>query len=277
MWRTRQSDERPIGLLAGMGALPLLFAQAAFSEKKKLIVFGVEGLTDKRIEEFSEKTHYLPLGKIGLLVELLKQERIRSVVFAGGLPKKKIMYESGFQMDDTAAGLLQGARNKGDDHLLRAFEVFLKLKCGVSVIDSRAFLKKSLAPRGVLTRRKPTESEWQDLKFGRRVAKNIGKMDIGQTVVVKQGVVVAVEALEGTDAAIRRAGTITEEGAVVVKVAKPNQALRFDLPCVGMDTINSMKAVSARVLGIETGKTIMIFKDQLIAAADREGISLVGF
>ncbi|MBI3252548.1 MAG: UDP-2,3-diacylglucosamine diphosphatase LpxI [Candidatus Omnitrophica bacterium] len=275
MWWRRSNPSEVIGLIAGQGEFPLLFAQAALSLKRDVIAFGVEGLTDRRLDRFVREAHYVELGSLGRLVELLQASRVREVVFAGGIPKKEI-YNPGTRMDEAARGLIGGAANKGDDHLLRAFQIFLKAKCGVSVVDSRFFLKETLAPKGVLTRRAPSEGEWRDLRFGWKVAKGIGKMDIGQTVAVKHGVALAVEGLEGTNETIRRGGELGQGGVVVVKVSKPNQDLRFDLPCVGEATLDALKGVSSRVLGVEAGKTIMLFKERLIEKADRENMTIVG-
>ena len=273
MWKNPVNG--PIGLIAGQGEFPLLFAKAAHSTRQPVVVFGVEGYTDKRIEDFISEAHYVGLGELGRLVELLKKTQIKRVVFAGSIPKKKI-YDPSFKPDSTASGFIQSTRNKGDDHILRAFGLFLKARCGVSVVDSRSILKDSLAAKGVLTRRQPSGGEWEDLHFGWKIAKGIGKMDIGQTVVVKNGIVLAVEAIEGTDQAIRRGGELGQGEAVVVKVSKPNQDLRFDLPCVGLETLETLKKASSRVLGIEAGKTILISPEKLIETADRYEMSLVG-
>lgn len=271
----RKPDNGRIGLLAGCGELPIVFAEAAASLKKEVVVFGVKGHTDRRAEAFAASAHYLDFGSLGDLPKLLKEEKIKRVVMAGGLPKKEL-YNPSTRLDPTAQALIGNTSNRGDDHLLRAFELFLRVKCGVRVIDSRSFLKALLAPKGVLTKRAPTEAEWKDLRFGRRIAQAIGKMDIGQTVVVKQGVVLAVEALEGTDNAIRRAGELAKEGAVVVKVCKPNQDVRFDLPCVGVRTLESMQAAGARVLALDAGKTLMLSRDAVLAKADSLNLTLVG-
>ncbi len=265
----------PIGLIAGQGELPILFAKAASFLKRPIFVFGIEGVTDKRIEDFVPEAHYVGLGELGKLVELLKLKKIKQVAFAGGVPKKRI-YDPSLELDSSAQGFIRQTPNKGDDHILRALVIYLKVKCGTRVIDPRSFLKEALAPKGVMTRRSPSEQENRDLKLGAQVARHVGKMDIGQTVVVKDGVVLAVEALEGTDQAIRRGGELGNGGIVVVKTSKPNQNLRFDLPCVGLETLRSLKAASARVLGVEAGKTIMISKEKLIEAANAVNICLVG-
>jgi DUF1009 family protein len=163
---------------------------------------------------------------------------------------------------------------KHDDSLLRAVADELESE-GITVRESTLYLDNLLAPAGVLTGRKPTKAEWNDIAFGWQMAKEIGRLDIGQTVVVKDKVVVAVEAIEGTDEAIRRGGRLCREGAVVVKSCKPQQDLRFDLPATGLQTIITMEEVKAGCLAIEAGKTIMIQKDSLIARADQAGISIV--
>lgn len=274
-WRSTAVQGEPIGLIAGQGEFPVLFAKAALFLKRPVFVFGLEGVTDRRVEEFTSEAHYVGLGELGKLVELLKAKKIRQVAFAGAVPKKKI-YDPSLKLDPSAQSFISQTSNKGDDHILRALVVYLKLKCGASVIDTRAFLKGALAPKGVMTRRVPTDREWRDLKLGARVARHVGKMDIGQTVVIKDGIVLAVEALEGTDQAIRRGGELGNGGVVVVKTSKPNQDLRFDLPCVGLETIQNLKASSAGVFGVEAGKTIMISKEKLIEAADSANICIVG-
>ena len=268
-------DTRPIGLIAGEGDFPLIFAEAASATKQRLILFGFHGITDKRVEAFTEKSHYLHFGAIGELMSLIQGESIRRVVLAGGIPKKQI-YNPAFAMDETAKNIVARPAEKGDDRLLKAFEAALRLKCGASVVDSRRYLKSILAPKKVLTRRVPTESEWKDLRFGSKVAKQVGRMDIGQTVVVKQGVVLAVEAIEGTDQAIHRGGELGMGDVVVVKACKPQQGLRFDLPCVGPKTLESLRAARSRVLGVEAGKTLLLFKDRFLEEADKDGITIVG-
>ncbi len=274
MWR-RAAGAGPIGLIAGQGSFPMLFAKAALSVKRPVIVFGVEGVTDRSVEEFTSEAHYVGLGELGRLLDLLRSKSIKQVVLAGSIPKKRI-YDASLKLDTTASELLKQTSNKGDDHLLRSLEVLLKIKCGASVLDSRVFLKDTLAPKGVMTKRKPSESQMKDIKLGFRTAKHVGRMDIGQTIVVKDGVVIAVEALEGTDQAIRRGGELARSGVVVVKVSKPNQALRFDLPCVGPDTVETLRSVSAGALAVEAGRTILLSKEQFLEAADRAGLCVVG-
>src|SRR3989338_2294288 len=272
MW-FQNSLSDPLGLLAGKGDLPVLFAQAVSSLNRRLVVIGVEGLTDRRVEDFTENAHYVRFGDMESIAGILKRSQVKKVALAGGIPKKEI-YNPGFQPDASAKDFIEQTQNKGDDHLLRAFQVFLKMKCGVSVLDSRSILKDLLAKKGNLGRRIPTDAEQKDLRFGFAIAKGIGKMDIGQTVVVKCGVVLAIEALEGTDATIRRGGELGRGQTVGVKVSKPNQDLRFDLPCIGPETVESLKAANTSVLGVEAGKTLLLSGERLMREADQAGISI---
>jgi DUF1009 family protein len=264
----------PLGLIAGEGEFPILFAKAASALNKPVILIGLSGHTDRRVEAFVKEAHYISLGALADLIDVLKKTRVRNVVLAGAVPKKEMYNTSG--LDSTAQEFMVKGKNKGDDHLLKAFSLFLKARCGVSVVDSRSFLKDSLAKKGVLTKRAPSETEWKDIRFGRSIVKGIGKLDIGQTIVVKNGVVLAVEAIEGTDQAIRRGGQLANGGAVVVKMSKPNQDLRFDLPCVGLETLESLKSVQSRVLAVESKKTLMLNASQIIERADAENITVVG-
>ncbi|MBI2095887.1 MAG: acyl-ACP--UDP-N-acetylglucosamine O-acyltransferase [Candidatus Omnitrophica bacterium] len=275
MWGGSRDSGGPIGLIAGTGDFPALFAEAAASLKKEVFVIGFHGYTDKRIENFSRQSLYLDLGAVGKIAEALKGWGVRRVAFAGGIPKRQI-YDPSVSLDGAARAIIQGTGNRGDDHLLKAFVLYLGSACGVAVVDSRLFLKDILADKGVMTGRRPTAIEKSDLSFGWKIAKGIGRMDIGQTVVVKEGNVLAVEALEGTDAAIRRAGELGGGGGVVVKTAKPGQDLRFDLPCIGLGTLGSMKSAGCRVIGVEAGKTLMLHKNRLIEEADAGRMSLVG-
>jgi UDP-2,3-diacylglucosamine hydrolase len=273
-WPEFLNDRGPVGLIAGEGDFPVELARAAADDKSPLTVIGLEGYMDARLERYALETHKIVFGQLDPLFSLLKKKAIRRVVLAGSVPKKKI-YDPAFKLDGTAQNLIHGARNKGDDHLFRAFGLLLKSR-GVLVIDPRDLLPKAVAKKGTLTRRGPTERENLDLRLGFEAAKHIGKMDIGQTIVIKDGIVLAVEALEGTDAAIRRAGELGGGAAVVVKVAKPGQDLRFDLPCVGLRTLDSLKEASSRVLGVEAGKTLLIETQRLIQAADDNGMTIVG-
>jgi DUF1009 family protein len=190
---------------------------------------------------------------------------------AGGIKKTRLF--GGALPDMRGMALLARMIHKKDDSLLRAVAEELESE-GITVRESTLFLDNLLAKPGILTRRKPSRSEQQDIEFGWHMAKEIGKLDIGQTIVVKDQAVLAVEAIEGTDEAIRRGGRLCGDGAVVVKICKPQQDLRFDLPAIGMQTITSMNEVKASCLAIESGKTIIFDRDALIFEADRMGIAI---
>ena len=274
-WKRLPPAGTPIGLLAGGGQFPKILAENAKQAGRPVILFGIKDLTDHAIEPFVAEAHYFNLGSIAPILEGLRASRVRHVLFAGSLPKKKIV-DPKFHADGAARDFFKKSKSRGDDGLLRAFEVYLRVKCGVSVLDGRLFLKDALCPKGILTRRKPTASEWADLRFGLKIARGIGKMDIGQTVVIKEGIVLAVEAIEGTDAALRRGGELGYGDAVMVKASKPNQDLRFDLPCVGVRTLENLKRASSKVIGLEAGKTILIGKKDIVEVADEAGLTLVG-
>lgn len=274
MWGKR-SDDRRIGIIAGSGDFPVLLAREAASAGQDVVVFGIEGHTDRSIERYGARTHYVGLGELGRIIGLLKETGLRRVVLAGGIPKKEL-YNPSMRLDEDARRVVGRTSEKGDDRLLRALEGYLWIRCGVRVVDSRVFLGRAMVPKGTLTRRAPDAGEWKDIKFGWKIAKRVGRLDIGQTVAVRQGTVIAVEAIEGTDQAILRAGALTGPGAVIVKACKPGQALRFDLPCVGPRTIESMREAGSRVLAVEAGKTIFLSRADVIAAAEETDISIVG-
>lgn len=267
-------DGGRIGLLAGEGDLPVILLEAALEAGRQVVSVGVEGYVDPRVRDKSTTFHTVGLGEIGRLAGILRAENLRRVVLAGSIPKVRL-YDPELVMDEDARSIVQRRKNRGDDHLLRALEWYLRARCGVRIVDARTLLKEALAPKGVLTRRVPTSEEISDLRFGARIARGIGRMDIGQTVVVNKGVVLAVEALEGTDAAIHRGGQLGRGGAVV-KTSKPIQSLRFDLPCVGVRTIASMKESGCTALGVEAGKTLLIGRAEVIRRADEAGITIVG-
>ena len=195
------------------------------------------------------------------------------MLMAGGIKKTRLF--SGALPDLRGAALLARMIHKKDDSILRAVAEDLEAE-GISVRESTLYLDSILAPPGVLTKRKPSKDEWKDIEFGWQMAKEVGRLDIGQTVVVKDQAVLAVEAIEGTDEAIRRGGKLCKGGAVVVKICKQQQDLRFDLPAAGARTIAMMKEVKAACLAVEAGKTIILDKESVIAEANKAGITIVG-
>jgi DUF1009 family protein len=261
-----------IGLIAGNGSFPLEFAKAARAKGLTVVAVAHEGETLPELEQWADTVVWIKVGQLGKLIKAFKDRGVRDVLMAGGIKKTRLF--SGALPDLRGAALLARMIAKKDDSILRAVAEELESE-GITVRESTLYLDNLLAPAGVLTRRKPSKDEWKDIEFGWQMAKEIGRLDIGQTIVVKDLAVLAVEAIEGTDETIRRGGHLCREGAVVVKICKPQQDLRFDLPATGLQTIITMEEVKAGCLAIEAGKTIMIQKEALIARADQAGIAIV--
>lgn len=266
-------DKMPrVGLIAGGGQFPLLFAHAARQASVRVLAVGFDGETDPALSKYVEEFHLLKLGQLNRLIKIFHGAGITHAAMAGAINKTRLYAR--VRPDWRAVRFLSRLRNKKDDSLLRALADELESE-GIIVQPSTIFLPELLAPAGTLTRRKPNRREQADIAFGWTLAKAIGKLDIGQCLVVKNQAVLAVEGIDGTDATIIRGGRLCREGAVVVKVSKPIQDLRFDVPAVGFDTIEAMKRVNARVLVVEADKTLVFDREKMIDAADAAGISIV--
>ncbi len=261
-----------IGLIAGNGTFPIAFARAAKEKGLQVIAVAHEGETLPELSQWVDGIFWIKVGQLGKLISIFKEQGVHDVLMAGGIKKTRLF--QGGMPDLRAAALLAKMLYKKDDSILRAVAAELESE-GITVRESTLYLDNILAPAGILTRRKPSKDERLDIEFGWQMAKEIGKLDIGQTVVVKNQAVLAVEAIEGTDEAIRRGGRLCGKGAVVVKICKPQQDLRFDLPAIGMQTIQTMKEVKASCLAVEAGKTIIFDQKELAAEADRSGIAIV--
>lgn len=262
-----------IGLIAGNGIFPLEFAKAAKQKGLFVVAVAHEEETLPELSELVDSISWIKVGQLGRIIKIFKDQGVKDVLMAGGIRKTRLF--SGAMPDLRGAALLARMLYKKDDSILRAVADELESE-GITVRESTLYLDTILAPRGVLTKRRPSREEEKDIEFGWQMAKEIGRLDIGQTVVVKGQAVLAVEAIEGTDEAIRRGGRLGNRGAVVVKVLKPHQDIRFDLPAVGRQTIKTMAEVGAACLAVEAGKTIMLEREQFILDADRAGIAVVG-
>lgn len=261
-----------IGLIAGNGSFPLEFAKAAKAKGLTIVAVAHEGETLPELEQWADTVVWIKVGQLGKLIKAFKDHGVRDVLMAGGIKKTRLF--SGALPDLRGAALLARMVAKKDDSILRAVAEELESD-GITVRESTLYLDNLLAPAGVLTKRRPSREEWKDIEFGWQMAKEVGRLDIGQTVVVKDLAVLAVEAIEGTDEAIRRGGRLCREGAVIVKICKPQQDLRFDLPATGLQTVRTMVEVKAACLAIEAGKTIMIERDAVLAEANAAGITIV--
>ncbi|MGA3117004.1 MAG: UDP-2,3-diacylglucosamine diphosphatase LpxI [Syntrophobacteraceae bacterium] len=263
---------REVGLIAGSGQFPLLFAHAARKASVRVLAVGFDGDTDPALSKYVDEFHLLRLGQLNRLVKTFRSAGITHAAMAGGINKTRLY--SKIRPDWRAVRFLGRLINKKDDSLLRALADELESE-GILIQPSTIFLPELLAPEGILTRRKPNHRERADIAFGWTLAKAIGRLDIGQCLVVKNQAVLAVEGIDGTDATIMRGGRLCREGAVVVKVSKPMQDMRFDVPAVGSDTIGVMKRVNARVLVLEAEKTVIFDRDKMIDLADSAGISIL--
>jgi len=265
-------DETRIGLIAGGGQFPLLFAEGAKQAGYQVVAVGFDGETDPALAAHVAAFHLLKLGQLGKLIRVFQKAGIRRVAMAGSINKTRLYTR--IRPDWRAFRLLTSLRNKKDDHILRSFAGELE-KEGIRVEPSTLFLPGLLAPEGLLTRRHLNAREQRDVAFGWEMAKAVGHLDIGQCLVVKDQAVLAVEGMDGTDETIVRGGRLCREGAVVIKVSKPIQDLRFDVPAVGLQTIETMRSVKARVLVVEAGKTLLFDRDKVVEAADRYGMTIV--
>ena len=266
--------KQKLGLIAGNGDLPKAVAEEARAKGYEIIAIGLEPLAEISLASAVDEIRWINVGKLGQVISFLKKSGVKKAVMAGKVPKT-LLYKSKITPDLRAVKLLFSLKDKSDDSILLAVAKELK-KEGITLLNSTDFTTSLLAPEGVLTKEVPTENEWKDIAFGWRIAKEIGRLDIGQTVIIRNQAVMAIEAIEGTDEAIKRGGRLAGSGAVVIKVSKPQQDMRFDVPVVGLDTLRSMLEVKARVLAVESGKSIFIGREKLVKEAERAGISIVG-
>jgi len=267
------SVKKRIGLVAGAGKFPIVLANAANKRGIKVMTIAIKEETDPKLEAFSDKIVWFSVGELDKIVNTFIKEKIESVFMAGKI-KKTIMY-SDIDLDNRLKTLLNKLENRNDDVILNAFVSELS-EHGIIVRNSAEYIPELLAPEGVLTKIRPDEQTVQDIRYGFSMAKQIAGLDIGQTVVVKDKAVLAVEAIEGTDKAIERGGILGNGGIVVAKVAKPSQDMRFDIPVVGITTLAQLEHAKARAIVIESGKTILLDKDELISRANDKGIAIVG-
>ncbi|MEJ2134283.1 MAG: UDP-2,3-diacylglucosamine diphosphatase LpxI [Desulfofustis sp.] len=266
-------EENRIGIIAGGGQFPLLFIEAARKAGRKIYVVAHRSETDELVAQAADEACWVKLGQLGKIIKFFKQNLVGETVFLGTITKTQIFRD--VMPDIKALTLWNKIDTKQDDAILRAVARALEEE-GVKVLESTLYLEHLLFPKGVLTRKKPSKAQRRDIEFGWRNARAIGKLDIGQCVVVRDCSVVAVEAIEGTDAAIMRGGALAKEEAVVVKLRKPNQDFRFDLPATGTTTIETIRQVKGAVLAVEAGQSLLFDRAQMIEAANRSGIVVVG-
>ena len=267
-----------LGLIAGNGRFPFLVLDAARSMGHDVTVIATREEASTDLNEAAANAraaiHWISLGELGKCISLLKQSGASHAVMAGQVKHTKI-FAGGIVPDAKFLAVLMKLPFQNTDGLIGAVAKVLRDE-GIELIDSTSLLTPMLAAAGVMTRRAPTDEEQKDFVFGYEMADAIAGLDIGQTIAVKHRAVVAVEAMEGTDEVIARAGHLAGPGVGIVKVAKPKQDMRFDVPVVGLATVQAMRTAGAVALSIDAGKTLMFERDDLIRSADEAGITIVG-
>ncbi len=262
-----------VGLIAGNGKFPFLVLEAARSQGIEMVVAAIKEETFPEIEKEAGTVYWLSLGQLGKLIKAFKAEGVDRAVMAGQVKHKQIF--SGIVPDLKMLKLLSGLATKSTDSLIGGVARVLEQE-GIELMDSTAFLAPLLPAPGVLTRRAPSVEEQADLDYGYRIARELGRLDLGQSVVVSDGACVALEAMEGTDAIVERAASLVNERSLrLVKLAKPNQDLRFDVPVVGPSTIETLFRCRVTAMAIEANKTLMIDREDLIVSADENGIAII--
>jgi len=261
-------------IIAGNGHFPFLVLEAARDQGLEPLIIAIKEETSPELAETAKDIHWLSLGEVAKGLDLLVAEKVSKVVLAGQVKHAQLF--SAIKPDGMMSRMLQGLSRKNTDVLIGAFVRMIEGR-GMSVVDSTLFLKPLLPEAGTLTQRSPDADEVADMDYGREIGKKIAGLDLGQTIVVADRACVAVEAMEGTDAAIQRAATLSNgRRLVVVKVSKPNQDMRFDVPVVGRKTIRIMHESNASVLAVDAGKTLLFDRQNLIADANEAGIAIVG-
>jgi DUF1009 family protein len=270
---THHPTLKPLGLIAGNGQFPLLLADEARRGGRTVVAAAIREETEPELERRTDRLEWFDLGQIKKTIEYFRSQGVEEAVMAGQVKHTQLFRR--LKLDLTAVKLLAGLRDKKTDTILAAIAAEFQ-KAGVRLLPSTSYLEHLLAPVGVLTRAKPDAARKKDVELGFKTAKALGGLDLGQTVCVKDGAVLAVEAMEGTDACIRRAGSLCDGGFAVVKTAKPRQDLRFDVPVVGLRTLESLKEARAAVLAVEAGRTLFFDKDRFLREADAAGVAVVG-
>jgi DUF1009 family protein len=278
------AQEEKLGLIAGNGSFPLLLLDAARAQGAQVVVAAIKEETSPLIENRGAlAVHWMSLGELSKLIDTFKREGVSTVIMAGQVKHKQIF--SAIRPDWRLAKVLLSLGTRNTDSLIGAVAKVLEDE-GLHLISSTSYLEPLLARTGLLSRRAPTETEQKDIEYGRLVARHLAQYDIGQTVVIAESACVAVEAMEGTDATIVRAGEIMKSAAhggdsmlnrslTVVKVAKPNQDMRFDVPVIGLKTIETMAQAGATCLAVDAGKCLFLDGEKILLAADQAGIAVV--
>jgi DUF1009 family protein len=262
-----------IGLIAGNNRFPFLVAQEIKRRGERVICIALKEEADQNLGKICDKTYWLSVGKFQKIIDTLKSENVKTVIMAGQVKHVKIY--SAISMDLRSIKVMGSLINKKTDTILKTIADEFE-KDGMHLMASHAYLKHLLAPKGLIVGKKLSSDENKDVEFGYKIAKGIAGLDIGQTVVVKDKSVLAVESVEGTDECIKRAYALGGQNSIVVKVAKPNQDFRFDVPVIGLSTIDNLKENKVRAMAIESGVTLILDKDELVEKAKKLGTTIIG-
>jgi len=264
---------RRIALIAGHGKLPFILADEAKRRGEHVVGIAINGITEKGLESHVDKIYWGDAREAKKALEIFRQERIGFIVMTGKIPRA-LIFDRKFEVDKDVQDIFRNSVDNKDYSIFKAVALRLRRE-GIRIIEPTRYFSDLIPKKGQLSKRSPTDKEWEDISFGKKIAKKIAGMDIGQAVVVKKKSILAIEALEGTDKTIRRAGALSGEGAVVVKVARPRQDMNFDIPTIGPETIDSLIDAKAAVLAIEAKKTIVVDRDEVTRKADTAGISII--
>jgi UDP-2,3-diacylglucosamine hydrolase len=263
-----------LAIIAGNGRFPFLVLEAAREQGIDPLVFAIKEEASPELDRNGQTVHWLSLGEVSKFLDLLTSERVERVTLAGQV--KHVQLFSSIPADGLASHALTSVKQRSTDALIGIFVRMMEAR-GIEVVDSTLFLKPLLADAGTLTQRGPDASESADVEYGRAIAKKVAGLDIGQTVVIADRACVAVEAMEGTDAAIERASALCNgRRLVVVKVSKPEQDMRFDVPVVGATTMEVMRRSNATVLAVDAAKTLLFERERMLEEANRAGIAILG-
>src|SRR6186713_793 len=261
------------GLIAGNGQFPFLVVEGARKQGASLAVAAIKEETDKRIDDVADDVQWIGIGQLGKMISYFKSRGVTKAIMAGQV--KHVQIFSGALPDVRMLKMLWNLPRRNTDSLIGGVADELA-KEGIELIDSTYFTRDHLAPAGPLTKRRPSDEELQNIEYGLHIAHEIARLDLGQTIVVRSKACVAIEAMEGTDATIRRAGELANGKLTVVKVAKPDQDMRFDVPVIGLPTIETMIEAGATCLSITTGKTLIFDREAMLERANDAKISVVG-
>ena len=265
--------DKTLGILAGIGHLPVDLVKGAKAAGYQTIVVGVVPGLDEELAKIADVFYTTNIGKLGKILDILKKHNVKNVTMIGKVTKEILYSEGAIIPDWQAIKLLSSLPDRHDDTIMHALVEKIRSQ-GIEVIDQTLFLKELMPQAGILSKRQPTAEEMQDMEYGFAMAKKIGGLDIGQTVVVKNKAIMAVEAIEGTDKCILRGGTLGK-AVIVAKTAKPTQDNRFDMPSVGVKTIESMIAAGAVGIVIEAGNTLLVDRQEVLALANLHNITVV--